>query len=306
MGSSGIFGSVSLWCGPAMNFRVRTMTSDDLPAGMSLKASAGWNQTEADWRRFLNADPAGSFVAEAGGQIIGTVATIRYEGHLAWIGMMLVDPEHRRKGVGEALMRAALGYLEACGVASVGLDATPMGRPLYERLGFVADSGLKRWSLERNFIVIDKSKAAAADVGDSTRIDPDFICELDRAAFGADRSGLIRSFVEESPKRVAACHDFSGPGPAVLIARPGVFADHFAAWLAPTVETAARVLDIGLAQRSRPVVIADVPDEHPWAGALLMSRGFRVARELTRMYLATGHVPAAPIAHAAILGPEFG
>jgi hypothetical protein len=46
--------------------------------------------------------------------------------------MMVVHPESRRRGVGVALMRAALDDLRGLGIASVMLDATPAGRPLYE------------------------------------------------------------------------------------------------------------------------------------------------------------------------------
>ena len=56
--------------------RLRVMTSADIPAGMRLKERAGWNQTAADWRRFLERSPEGCFVAEVGAQVCGTVTTI--------------------------------------------------------------------------------------------------------------------------------------------------------------------------------------------------------------------------------------
>ena len=39
--------------------RLRIMTMADIPAGMRLKEIAGWNQTAADWKRFLEASPKG-------------------------------------------------------------------------------------------------------------------------------------------------------------------------------------------------------------------------------------------------------
>src|ERR1700687_2743834 len=44
---------------------LRIMTMADIPAGMRLKEIAGWNQTAADWKRFLEASPEGCFVAAA-------------------------------------------------------------------------------------------------------------------------------------------------------------------------------------------------------------------------------------------------
>ena len=39
--------------------RIRVLTHDDIPFAMKLKDQAGWNQTEADWRRFLDMEQGG-------------------------------------------------------------------------------------------------------------------------------------------------------------------------------------------------------------------------------------------------------
>ena len=48
-----------------------------------------------------------------------------------------VEPAWRRRGVGEALMRAVLDALAARGIRRIVLHASDHGRGLYERLGFV-------------------------------------------------------------------------------------------------------------------------------------------------------------------------
>ena len=123
--------------------RIRPMTGADLPLGMRLKAQAGWNQTEADWRRFLHLQPDGCFVAELDGTAVGTTAAFVF-GPVAWVAMVLVDEAVRGRGVGTALMRHALAFLDGRGVRSVRLDATPLGRPIYEKLGFVAEYKIGR------------------------------------------------------------------------------------------------------------------------------------------------------------------
>ena len=62
---------------------MRTMTKADIPGGMRLKELAGWNQTNADWMRFLEGDAEGSFVVELDGAVRGTAATIVYGGRFA-------------------------------------------------------------------------------------------------------------------------------------------------------------------------------------------------------------------------------
>ncbi len=132
-----------------MSSRLRQMTARDLPAGMRLKEIAGWNQTRGDWERFLLASPQGCFVAEADGEVVGTAATISYEGRFAWIGMVLVDPARRGQGIGTKLLEKAIEYLDGCGIPSMKLDATPQGKPLYEKLGFVTEYEIERWQLQR-------------------------------------------------------------------------------------------------------------------------------------------------------------
>ena len=55
-------------------------------------------------------------------------------------GGVAVVPAHRRVGLGGALTEAIVAYLEDRGVATVLLHATALGRPVYERLGFVPET----------------------------------------------------------------------------------------------------------------------------------------------------------------------
>lgn len=54
-----------------------------------------------------------------------------------------VEPDWRRHGVGEALMRTVLEALAARGIRRVVLHASADGRRLYERLGFVATNEMR-------------------------------------------------------------------------------------------------------------------------------------------------------------------
>src|SRR5262249_21010481 len=131
-------------CEQEAMIRIRRMTAADIPLGMRLKEQAGWNQTEADWRRFLTLEHKGCFVAEYKGEPVGTTTTCIF-GKVAWIAMVLVDERVRGRGIGKALMEHALAYLDSTGVPSIRLDATPLGRPLYEKLGFRAQYELVRF-----------------------------------------------------------------------------------------------------------------------------------------------------------------
>jgi len=120
------------------------MTGADLGLGLRLSRQAQWNQTETDWRRFLELGGEGCFIAELDGTAVGTTTTCIFDS-VAWIAMVLVDVEARRQGVGSALLRHALAFLDAKGIETVRLDATPAGQPVYEKLGFQPEYLLTRY-----------------------------------------------------------------------------------------------------------------------------------------------------------------
>ena len=114
----------------------REMTPDDIPAGLNLCRLAGWNQLARDWELFLKIHSNGCRVGvDDDGNVVGTVTTIPYENHFAWIGMVLVDPSKRRQGIGTQLLREALQL--TADHETIKLDATPAGREVYLKLGFV-------------------------------------------------------------------------------------------------------------------------------------------------------------------------
>src|SRR5215813_5812717 len=90
---------------------IRLLFESDIPAAMKLKEAAGWNQTENDWLRLLMLEPKGCFGAVKDGRLVGSTTTTTYESDLAWIGMVLVEPESRRLGIATILMKTAMEYL---------------------------------------------------------------------------------------------------------------------------------------------------------------------------------------------------
>lgn len=279
-----------------MPILVRTMTSDDLPAGLSLSAQAGWNQTQADWRRVLSLEPTGCFVAEREGAVVGTVASCRF-GPVAWIAMMLVDPSCRRRGIGRALMEHVLEFLDEAGVRSVRLDATPMGRPLYESLGFTLDVTLPRYQGVASFPGGPEAIAPAT----ADRL-PE-VAALDQAATGADRTRLLEALARDNPGalRVVA-RDGSITGYA--LERPGRRWPHVGPCIGDD-QAGARLLGAAFHRHTGREIIVDIPEDHQAARALAEAAGLKVARTLARMTRGPA-VAERPASIWASSGPEMG
>lgn len=281
---------------------IRPMTLDDLPLGLRLSAQAGWNQTEADWRRFLRLEPEGCFVGQWAGEPVATTAAFVF-GTIGWIAMVLVDEAFRHRGIASRLVERALAYLERQGVRTARLDATPLGRPVYERLGFRPEYALVRVQSAMSQPAESKSAGevawpplAAARVRD--------LCELDQQITGTPRERLIGELYAERPDSAAAL-DAAGSVVGYALWRPGRRASQIgpAVVLQPHVGTT--LLDQALRQCPAGPVFADIPTDNLAAIQWAESRGFAVQREFTRMYRGQP-ITDSPLQIWASSGPEKG
>jgi GNAT superfamily N-acetyltransferase len=90
--------------------------------------------------------PIAGFIAEADGRPIGASMVFVDEptgiGVVGWVGTV---PEYRRRGIGAAVTRAATNAGFAIGARLLSLQASPMGLPVYEKLGYRTVAGYKIW-----------------------------------------------------------------------------------------------------------------------------------------------------------------
>ncbi len=261
---------------------LRRMTDGDLRVADELRRLAGWNQTLEDWRRLLWLEPRGCFVAVENGEVVGTVTTTTYGQALAWIGMMLVRAEHQRRGIGTRLMRQALEYLRDRGVACVKLDATPAGRLVYEKLGFVPESTLTRWQ-QPSSGKTQSPEPAVAGVRELTDADWEAVDDSDRAAFGASRTCLLRSLAHDS--RAVLVWPAQGRVVGWGMVRPGANADYLGPLVCSSDEGSLSLVAALLGRVGSDCVIWDVPDKNESAKATAQRFGFAPLRPLTRMRL---------------------
>jgi ribosomal protein S18 acetylase RimI-like enzyme len=135
---------------------------------------------------FAKARLAGEVVvAEAGGELAGVAAGAVF-GATGWVGGVAVVPAHRRAGLGGALTGAIIEHLEASGVATVLLHATALGRPVYERLGFLAEAAYLTLAGPTRPRALPGPPVRAGRVADL-----EAVLALDLAATGEDRRRLL-------------------------------------------------------------------------------------------------------------------
>jgi GNAT superfamily N-acetyltransferase len=178
------------------------MTLQDIERGLELCRSAGWNQVQEDWEYFI--DHGKCTVAVVNDRVVGTCAALAPEGPVAWIAMMLVDPDFRRQAIGRQLFEAVL---ELCAASPcIGLDATVAGARLYSQYGFAGAFEIVRWHRPAGPAVAESPAAPFRKGHFANQIGPVTSASVNEAAamvLGALAADPNRAWILDAPDRCA-------------------------------------------------------------------------------------------------------
>ncbi len=268
----------------------------DLDGASALVAEAGWNQSAADWRIFLELGQAFA-VRTADGGLAATAATLPYPSGFGWISMVLVAKAFRRRGIATRLLERCIAALRAAGQVPV-LDATPAGREVYRPLGFRDGWAIQRWR---------RTGAAPAPASGARALesrDWPVLLALDALGFGCDRAPLLERLRARSAA-FACVAEAGGRLRGFLLGREG----RIATQLGPIVaddEAGAIALAAHASSRLDSPVIVDALDRHAAFARWLAANGFERERPYTRMALGRDDLAGDPQRTVAIAGPELG
>ncbi len=278
------------------------MTEGDLSFADSVRSLAGWNQTPGDWRRFLEMEPDGCLLADWDGAPAGTATTITYGSDLAWIGMVLVHPEFRRRGIGNALLRRCIESLRERGIRCIKLDATPLGRTVYDNLGFHGEWSLARWERAGAH---PQPSVDDPDIRNWRETDAAQLDGADAVAFGPSRLRLLRTLaatsraalvLEREPEAIAAYG----------MLRSGSRALYLGPCSASSPDHGIRVIAALVERCGDERIFWDIPDANGAAVEWALQHGFTQQRPLLRMFLGENIAPGDPRKQFALAGPEVG
>ena len=219
--------------------------------------------------------------------------------------MVLVDPAMRRRGIGTALLSHCIEHLRRSGVGCIKLDATPLGRKVYDPLGFVAEWSLSRWETAELPAFPARSGASSApnprplDSGDVGSV-----ADLDASAFGVARSRMLSMLAAQSSARVLA--DGAGRIVGYGMLRPGQRAHYLGPMVAEDESSGTALADDLLGGIPGQSLYWDIPDANQAAIGVARRRGMHRQRRLTRMYLGENTRPGRPASLWGIAAPEIG
>jgi GNAT superfamily N-acetyltransferase len=287
------------------------MTEADLDAGLLLSRASGWNQSLSDWRLLLSLGPGLFRVACLGSRIVASGGAVRYGDALAWICMILVHPDERGQGLGTRVFDEVLARCRAEAgegrLRSIGLDATPAGRGIYERRGFSEGPALLRMRVEHepgSLSSREPGPPPSPSLAAMRPADLDALLTRDRDVFGADREAVLRHALDDAPELAFVARGETGVT-GYCFGRRGDHSDHVGPVVADDPATALALVRASTAMPLRRPLTLDARVEPGFVDALA-SIGFRPVRPLTRMYLDGARPLSRPEREPVVFGPEFG
>lgn len=166
----------------------------------------GWNDIREVFYKFIDHDFFYPIKAIFNGRIIG-LGEVIFTKNTAWIGNIIVENSFRNQGLGTYLTQFLSNHIIAKNIPSQLLLATPMGKPVYDKLGFIHDSDyvfMKR-DTHQEPLKLDVNRKAIQpyDSGFYKQV-----VALDELAMGENREAILHHFTEDAMLFVE--HDVQG------------------------------------------------------------------------------------------------
>lgn len=252
------------------------LSTPDLPRVLELAHLAGWNQTLPDLERMLCFAPESCFGLWTDSGLVSTAMAFPYGADLGWVAMVLTHPDERGKGYAGTLTGHAIEWLRDRRTAWLKLDASPLGQPIYERLGFAFESRMERYLLSpetpRPTAMLSRREFPTSPLP----------FEFDLEAFGADRRRLLDLLLRIPNLQVAVLP--GNEGYAML--RPGARAWQLGPMVCRSHSAADQLLEWALQAKPGEALQWDLNTDNQYAVTLANQHGFVSMRTLSRMRLA--------------------
>ncbi|MGD0248254.1 MAG: GNAT family N-acetyltransferase [Candidatus Limnocylindrales bacterium] len=264
-------------------FEIRAMTADDVGAAVALAHAQGWRDRHDFYEFVLRVPTCQALVGTLEGRVVATgLGTVSLP--VGWVGAIVVAAQERRRGIGRAMTEEICTRLRAAGCETLSLEATDLGRPMYERMGFrlVAHyHQLQAGHLPERPAVPDGARVRRLEPADLPAV-----YTLDRQATSEDRSAPL-TVLAESGGWVLEEEVPATPGPGSGLRGFLLPTERaYGAVIAPRTEDGIYLLDLHrylVAPGAH--VRAGVPDEHEAALRELEARGWKETWRAPRMLL---------------------
>lgn len=262
---------------------VRPLTRDELDVVLSWAVDAGWNPGLHDADALWAADPDALWGVEVDGMLVGAGATVRRGSRSGGVGLLLVEPSHRSRGIGSLtfpfLVDGALSRLEAG--AGLVLDCPESYQDFCERFGFVP---VRRVARSTAVATLGRRGPYTGQLRALAQLPFDRVVAYDAKFSGGERPDFLRAWM--TPKGGLGLGAYEAGwliGMAIL--RPA----HDGYRIGPFYAESRDIAEDLFVALSGTVVgqklVLDVPLEDPDIVAFASSKGFTLAAQAVHMQL---------------------
>jgi ribosomal protein S18 acetylase RimI-like enzyme len=257
-----------------METSIRAFAKADIEFALAQTGREGWDATAELFEACLAHDPEGGFIAEANGRRIGMVTTTSYA-RSAWIGNLIVVPEHRGEGLGRRLATYAMAYLSSRGMRTIRLEADPPGVKIYRGLGFVDEFESLR------FQRAPRGNSGRAVVERIASVDLPALAAFDAEHFGDDRGRLLSLLFRQAT--ATYCLRDGGEIRGYAFTVPSTLGVRLGPFVAFDERAGQTLLRSVMADRAETRIVLGVLSENRAAVALFKSHGFARSTPCLRM-----------------------
>jgi len=262
---------------------VRPLTRDELDVVLRWAVDAGWNPGLHDADALWAADPDALWGVEVDGMLVGAGATVRRGSRSGGVGLLLVEPSHRSRGIGSLtfpfLVDGALSRLEAG--AGLVLDCPESYQDFCERFGFVP---VRRVARSTAVATLGRRGPYTGQLRALAQLPFDRVVAYDAKFSGGERPDFLRAWM--TPKGGLGLGAYEAGwliGMAIL--RPA----HDGYRIGPFYAESRDIAEDLFVALSGTVVgqklVLDVPLEDPDIVAFASSKGFTLAAQAVHMQL---------------------
>ena len=172
---------------------LRAMTASEVKQLVGWAADEGWNPGLDDPSTFYAIDPDGFIAVELDGEMVGGGAIVRHDSDFGFMGLFIIHPDHRGKGLGRTLWYARRDRLSSrlASSGTIGLDGVEAMCGFYVRGGFRAATRHIRFQLAR----LAPSSDATFQPVPVGLVPWEQLAEFDRTCFPSPRDAYLREWI---------------------------------------------------------------------------------------------------------------
>jgi GNAT superfamily N-acetyltransferase len=270
-----------------MSFEIRQMRPADLDTALGWARDEGWNPGLDDARAFFAADPSGFFMGFADGVPVACISVVKYGDGFASLGLYIVRPSHRGKGLGKAIWDAATA---SAGTRTVALDGVPAQQDNYRTSGFALAHRSARWGGRPQGPVATSPHVRALSSADWPAV-----LAYDAQCFPAPRDAFLAPWLQPSAARQTAGWFEDGQLRGYGAIRRSVEGWKVGPLFADDAAVAEALIGALIGAVDADQVFIDVPEPNVAGVALARRLGLTPAFETARMY--RGPDPRLPLEH---------